>query len=282
MILHKWFGQRIVVGLGIIALVASAGMAMSSLALVRARHRVDIQDALIASLTLELEATRRDHAVSAPVLFSRAEDISLTADTISEPALLHALEAREQEVSDLRSRLQELEVEQQNSERRTPTRAERMQAWRERMQQQDPEGYERRRQQGREMMGVVAENTRDRLQFMQSIPTEGLSPDYLENHHALLERLAFFDGVMQQIAENPDNPDNRELLPAIFANMRGVDEMLNMQRDILLDDLARDIGYEGEEAGHFIEAVNLITEMTTLPGPGYWRRMMRGSAMRGE
>ncbi len=214
------------------------------------------------------------------MLFLSDEDVS--ADAISESALLHELEARELEVSDLRARLEILEAEQQNRETRTPTRAERMQAWRERMQQQDPEGYERRRQEGREMMVVVAENTRERLQFMQSIPTDGLTPDYLENHNALLERLAFFDGVMQQIAENPDNPDNRELLPSMFANMRGVDEMLNMQRDILLDDLARDIGYEGEEAGHFVAAVNLITEMTTMPGPGYWRRMMRGNAMQGE
>ncbi len=51
--------------------------------------------------------------------------------------------------------------------------------------------------------------------------------------------------------------------------------MLAMQRTVLLDDMARDIGYEGEKAEPFISRVNLITEATTLPSPSFFQRPPR-------
>ncbi len=272
--------KRIVIGVAVIVLVASIGMAMSSrLALVRARHQGDIQDALIASLQSELAAVRSGRGASAPAPISFASrDLGAEAlSSVSKEALLDELDAAEQEVMRLSARVEALEAAQEAQASQQPQgRAERMQAWRERMQQQDPEGYERRREEGREMMGRVAETTRDRLLFMQSIPTEGLAPEYLENHHALLERLEFFDRTMQEVAANPDDPQNRARLPQMFAQMRGLDEMLQMQRDVLLDDFARDIGYQGEDAETFVSAIHVITDMTTIPGPGYLRRAMRG------
>jgi len=272
-------GTGIAAGVAVVALVATAGMAVSSRsAMQQAQQRAEAQDALIASLAGELESVRREHSRPAPapipVTVSPAVPRA-AAEPVVNP-LAEELEQREREIARLLERVTELETNRASREERVQTAATRMQAWRERVEQQDPEDIDRRRQEGRERLTQVADTTRDRLQFMQSIPTEGLTSEYLENHHALLERLTFFDSAMQQLATDPENPANRELMPDLFANMRGLDDMLRMQRDVLLDDLARDIGYAGEAAGQFVEAVNMITEMTTVPGPGFLRRGVGG------
>ncbi len=274
-------GKHIVFGIALLLFVLSTGMATSlRLALRHTEHRVAAQDALIAALQFELESAKRERVAPVTPQIPVVEASAAAMDTATDDALRHALQSREQEIARLQARIAELEARGEERDAQRQGRAERMQAWRERMQQQDPETLERRRQEGREMMGRVAETTRDRLLFMQAMPTDGLSPEYLENHNALMARLIFFDEAMQQIAEQPENPENRELMPRIFANMQGLDEMLQMQREVLLDDLARDIGYEGEDAGVFVNAVSTITEMTTIPGPGYWRRALRGNRTR--
>ncbi len=275
-------GTGIATFVAVAALVATASVTVSSRsAMRRARHRAESQDALIASLTAELESMRRERS-RAPTPVT-ASPIAVTASPATprpaaEPAIsppANELERRDREIARLMNHVAELEADRARREERAETAASRMQAWRDRMQQ-DPEALERRRQEGREMLTQAADTTRDRLLFMQAMPADGLAPEYLENHVALLERLAFFDATMQQIAADPEDPANRELMPDLFANLSGLDDMLRMQRTVLLDDLARDIGYETEGAAQFVEAVNTITEMTTLPSPGFLRRGLGG------
>ncbi len=281
-------GTGVAAVVAVAALVATASVTVSSRsAMRRARQRAEVQDALVASLTGELESMRRERSRAPIPVAASPIPVALepaAPQPAAEPAIgpsANELEWRDREIARLMNHVAELEADRARREERAETAASRMQAWRDRMQQ-DPEAFERRRQEGREMLTTAAETTRDRLLFMQAMPTEGLSPEYLENHVALLERLAFFDATMQQIAADPEDPANRELMPDLFANLSGIDDMLRMQRDVLLDDLARDIGYETEGAAQFVEAVNTITEMTTLPGPGFLRRGLGGGRRGGR
>jgi len=182
-----------------------------------------------------------------------------------------AITERDAEIVRLNARVAELETAAAERESRRQSMAERMKQRAERMKAQNPEEYERRKKEGQERLDSMAQLTHDRLEFMKSIPVEGLAPEYLQNHLAVLERLEFFNSAMSRMAANPDGDTMRELMPQVFMNLRGMDEMLAMQREVLLSDLARDLGYEEQRTSEFVSAVNYITEATTLPSPGFMR-----------
>jgi len=198
----------------------------------------------------------------APNPASTPDNTSLTDTAIAE---------RDAEIARLNARVAELEAAAAERESRRQSMAERMKQRAERMKAQNPEEYERRKKEGQERLDSIAKLTHDRLEFMKSIPVEGLTPEYLQNHLAVLERLEFFNSAMSRMAANPDGDTMRELMPQVFMNLRGMDEMLAMQREVLLSDLARDLGYEEQKTSEFVSAVNYITEATTLPSPGFLR-----------
>lgn len=156
-----------------------------------------------------------------------------------------------------------------------PERADRRAAWRERMQG-DPEERARRQAERAERLDHVADMMRERSEFIQRIPTEGLAPEYLENHQALIERLDFFAHAAARIAADPEGSETRELMPELFRNLQGLDSIMEKQRTLMLDDLAHDMGYQGEEAEVFVNTIHKITEVTTLPSPGVLRGGARG------
>ncbi len=199
----------------------------------------------------------------------------LPEDSVVAPAddtVARELEQRDAEIAGLRSELAELQRQRQEISEPRAAWTNRMQAYRNRMREQNPEEFERRRQEGRERLEDLAALTRERIEFMKSVPVDGLAPEYLENHKALIERMEFFNTAMEKMAANPEGPETMELMPQIFGNLRGLDEMLSKQREVLLNDLACDIGYEGDAARQFVETVNMITEVTTLPTPLMFRR----------
>lgn len=180
------------------------------------------------------------------------------------------------EIQRLQARVAELEAAEAERDKRRQEMAERMQNRRERMQAQDPVEYEQRRQEGRDRLQAMASLTNERLEFMKAVPVDGLAPAYLENHLAVLERLEFFNTAMARIAADPEGEAARELMPQVFMNMRGMGEMMDMQREILLNDYAHDLGYDPQNADEFVRAINYITEATSMPSHGLLRQMGRG------
>ncbi len=184
---------------------------------------------------------------------------------------------RDRKIAALRQQLDEaradadIETNQETEETPAAARANRLAAWRERMQQRDPEEYARRQAEHAERLDRLAELIRERSEFIQQISTEGLNPEYLENHEALIERFDFFTMAVERIAADTEGSQTLELMPEIFRNLQGLDTMLQKQRSLMLDDLAHEMGYEGKEAEALVTTINKITEATTLPSPGALR-----------
>lgn len=214
-------------------------------------------------------AARPEQPIVTTVIAQPVESVNGDASTETEPGMSKA------EVLRLQTRLAELEAAEAEREKRRQEMAERMQSRRDRMQAQDPEEYERRRQEGQARLQDMASLTNERLEFMKAVPVDGLAPAYLENHLAVLERLEFFNSAMTRIAADPEGDTARELMPQVFMNMRGMGEMMDMQREVLLNDYARDLGYDAQNADEFVKAINYITEATTAPSHGLLHHLGR-------
>lgn len=201
---------------------------------------------------------------------------ALTHDAAVVPEKASAPDARDAEVQALMQRIAQLERQaerrEEDREARPPAWSERLRQWQTRMRERDPDSYAQRQVEMRERLQALSDMAQDRLDFITQISVDGLAPEYLENHLELIQRMVFFNDALQQISENPESMESLALIPQVFANLRGLDEMLALQRTVLLDDLASDMGYEGEDADQFVESIARITEVTTLPPPSFFRQ----------
>lgn len=247
--------------------------------------RLKADDLLATVLALNTELANRSSATgslptpSATPVATRPELPIMTVPvepTLGDASKETELAGSKAEIQRLQARIAELEAVEAEREKRRQEMAERMQSRRDRMQAQDPAEYERRRKEGQERLLDMASQTNERLEFMKAVPVEGLAPAYLENHLAVLERMEFFNSAMAQIAADPEGTAARELMPQVFMNMRGMGEMMEMQREVLLNDYARDLGYDGQNATDFVKSINYITEATTAPSHGLLHQMGHG------
>lgn len=237
----------------------------------QSRQRADDLQGEVLALNTEL-ANRISGTTTIPQPTATIAPTLPASIPISDAGLADtAIAERDAEIARLQARIAELEAAAAERESHRASMAERMQQRMERMKTENPEEYEKRRQEGQERLQNMAAVTNERLEFMKAVPVEGLTPEYLQNHLAVLERLEFFNSAMSQLVEDPEGPAARALMPQIFMNLRGMDEMLAMEREVLLNDLARDLGYEDHKASEFVTAINYITEATTLPSPGFMR-----------
>ncbi len=276
--------RKLAIGAMVLAVAATAAALTMHRSLRTARARVGALQSMLLAANAELERVQATPRPAAPVRpdLPAFEPPALPPLPVPEPAVIadHALEAelaqRDRQIARLQEQLEALHQVQAQRDGPREAVANRMQAWQERMREQDPEAYERRQREGRERLDTLSAMTSDRLSFMKSIRTDGLAPEYLENHQALLGRLEFLDHAMARLAADPESPETMALMPQMFQNLRGMDDMLAMQREVLLDDLARDLGYDERDARDFVETISYITEVTTMPTPGFLRRGGRG------
>lgn len=124
--------------------------------------------------------------------------------------------------------------------------------------------WEARREEMRER--VVTE-VQDRRAFFEQVSLEGLAPEYVAGHQRLLEAM---DEVQVRIAALSDP----ELTPEEQRNMRReigqlgreLNGLMGMQREILLNDYAQAMGFQGADARVFIDSIETINEMTNVRG----------------
>jgi len=136
-------------------------------------------------------------------------------------------------------------------------REERRREWR--------EERERRRKEFRERM---TEELAYRKQFFSQVSTEGLAPEYREAHTQLLASMDRMQGVMRELG-NPEleRGERRELMREIFRLTRDTGELMDMQRDVLLNDYAQQaLGLGDAETREFIDYMQTVNEMTN-PAP---------------
>lgn len=123
-------------------------------------------------------------------------------------------------------------------------------------------------QQRREQMRERAISTaQERREFFEQVSLEGLAPEYRQSHQRLLEAM---DEVQVRMAalSTPDltREEQREMRQNLGQLGREIHGLMGVQREILLNDYAQAMGYQGADARVFIDSIETINEMTNARG----------------
>lgn len=151
-------------------------------------------------------------------------------------------------------------------ERRERERAEWQQRREEQMAQfreENPEEYARMREQRQEAQRRVVSHLGGQVEFFSGLKTDGLPQEYVDNHAALVEKLNVFQARIDAVNTDPEaNVDRR----ALFGAMRELGPMLEMERQVVLNDFAMELGYAPEDTSSFVEYVDYVNQMTSARG----------------
>lgn len=157
-----------------------------------------------------------------------------------------------------------VEDEAAREERRQRSREEWEQRRQERMaelREQDPQEYARMVQERQEFKRRTTDHVGGQVGLFAALNTEGLPQEYVDNHVALVEKLSEFQARVDAINADPAaaSSGRREL----FGSIRELAPMLEMEREVALNDFALELGYEPSEASSFVEYVDYVNEMTS-------------------
>lgn len=146
---------------------------------------------------------------------------------------------------------------------RTPEEEEQAQARREAWEARRQE-WEQRREEFRDR--VVGE-AQERRAFFAQVSMEGLAPEYRESHERLLGAMEEVEVLVSSL-NNPelDREQQRELRRELGGIARELQGLMSTQREILLNDFAQALGYNGEDARSFIDYIETVNQMTNMGG----------------
>ncbi|MBN1675734.1 MAG: hypothetical protein JXR37_32120 [Kiritimatiellae bacterium] len=198
-----------------------------------------------------------------PPVPSGAEEIRAgsgpDAALLAEATRLRDLLARRDEaIAEQQKKMRELEQDRVRPQGRAERRAEYMR----KLQADNPQRYEELRQRRREMREQITANASDQFTFLSGIDVAGWPQEWQQNHLRLLETIRAVNEVARQTPERPES-DSSEARRQMFQAIRDSREMFNAERDMLLYDMARQIGYEEADAWRFADYVALVLQMTT-------------------
>ena len=121
-------------------------------------------------------------------------------------------------------------------------------------------------------------NTQDKLDFFASLDTSAMTPRQRENHEKLQNLLVRREELMQSMdINNADISDaDREKAFREMHELRGqIHSLENAERDMLLNQAARNLGCRGSEARELVDTIKTIYQATQSwgggrrgPGPG--------------
>jgi hypothetical protein len=231
--------------------------------------------ARVAALTAEAQALQGRLEIRAAVPVASPAPLPPLAPSASAATndMAALVAARDGEIAALRAALAEARsrpaapapaAAPPAQDRRTAFR-ERMRNAMERLKRESPEQYERLQQERQQRRQQAADMAAARAAFLREVPTEGLSEEYYRNHTALVARIEFIDASMARLAAAPDAEESHRLRHAVFRSIRGLDDMLLKEREILYADLADQAGYRDAAAQQFVDYLNYVNEMTDRP-----------------
>ena len=206
-------------------------------------------------------------------------------DRIAE--LEQALSRKDAELKNLQAQAQTAEEQPQAETAEAAPPERNPEEWRERqrermeqLSQEDPEEYKRIQDERREFQTRMVNNLGGQVEFLAGLSTEGLTQEQLENHTLLLERLSAFRAKVSQLNTDPASDEGGVSRRELFQEFREIGPLLDVEREVVLSNLAVDLGYAPSEAHSFVEYVDYINEMTSpraiMRGLGWGGRGGRG------
>lgn len=242
----------------------------------RAKKALDEAEGAQRALEVELKAAEIRLAQAAqPAADADGVPVSVLRDRISE--LEQHLKQKDSELKGLREQAKEVreESEEAPQQARAPERSP--EDWRQRqrermeqLRQEDPEEYTRIQQERRDFQQRVVDNLGGQVEFLAELSTEGLAAEQLENHQALLARLSSFRQKVSQVSADPVSDEGGVSRRELFQEFREIAPLMEKERQVVLNNLAIDLGYAPDEAQSFVEYVDFVNEMTSP------RAIMRG------
>lgn len=251
-----------------VGLVSTIGIAVS-----QNMARAEAEEALtaVADQTAELQQQLDKYKGELAEMRLSSTRVTPVEITDANPQLQAMIESQREEIARLKAQLaadgeateeQRREARVAEFESRRQEREERMQQW----QQENPEEYARMQEEREQRIQDMRTRAKDRIEFLASVNTEGLSPEYAQNHEQLVDKLQFMNRAMNAIMQDPESESSRELRGQMREGFREMGEMMEMEKEVLLADLASNLGYEADESQDFIEYVDYINEVTSMRG----------------
>lgn len=171
--------------------------------------------------------------------------------------------ALEAELAQARAQLEKAEESQKPDRRRPRSREEYMH----RLKEENPERYAEMQKRREAFRSRLEHGTAERATFFLDVNTENMTDEERENHENLLSLLG---GSLQKLSGEMDGDSRHGLRHA----MRDISQLYGFERDYILKQSFREMGFEDEDANAVAEYVEQVYDMTSMRG------MFRGSRRR--
>jgi hypothetical protein len=246
------------------------------------------------SSLLAEKASLEKHAAELKALAqSKPGVLAPAATVVTNSASAVELESLRKELADARSELAKLKeptaerAPRDNGGDQKPPSAEdmatRMKQRMEEWKQRDPEGFERMQKSAEERRTEIDQSFKERLTFLETLDVNGLSPEYYSNHTNVVTKLKEMQAAFAAMnTGEPFNPGNWEQGRQIFENMRGLEDAMKKEREVLLADLASSAGYQGDKAKEFVAYIDTVNKLTSMPRPSRGRGGFGGGDRGGD
>ena len=140
------------------------------------------------------------------------------------------------------------------------------QNWRERMEEMkknDPARYTQMTNRFANWRRSRAEQARNKIDFLSSIDTSHMSADARKTHDALQELIARRENIEAQL-QDPDLTDEErgKLMRQLWESHGELQRLNGEERKNLIDETARSLGFEGEDAQEISVTIREVIEAT--------------------
>ena len=140
------------------------------------------------------------------------------------------------------------------------------QNWRERMEEMkknDPERYTQMTNRFAQWRRSRAEQARDKIDFLSSIDTSHMSAGAKKTHDALQDLIARREDVEAQLQDpNLSDEDRNKLMGELHSTHHELMRLNGEERQNLIDEAARNMGFEGEDAKEVSATIQEIIRAT--------------------
>lgn len=138
--------------------------------------------------------------------------------------------------------------------------------WRERMEEMrknEPERYAQMTNRMAQWRRDQAARNRNKIDFLSSIDTSHMSADARKTHDALQELIARRENIEAQL-QDPDLTDEErgKLMRQLWESHGELQRLNGEERKNLIDETARSLGFEGEDAQEISATIREVIEAT--------------------
>jgi hypothetical protein len=143
------------------------------------------------------------------------------------------------------------------------------------LKENDPERYQQIMEYYNKMNARMSKGVADKMVFFNDLDTSDMTDKELDNHRKLLEKLAKMHEATEKAGMNNNAEDIQSTMREQWKNYREISKLMTKERDYLIMDAGKKMGFNHEEAGLLKDYVKNAYEITSGG-----RSMFRGGGRR--